>query len=186
MLARIFLFFSLSILAGNVTADEASPRIIMETNLGSFELTLNAKRAPLTVKNFLELIDSRFYDGLIFHRVIDDFMIQAGGFDKNLRYYDSGRTVANESFNGLTNKTGAVAMARTEDPNSASSQFYINIKNNSSLNPKRRRPGYTVFGKVTSGWDVIKRIATAKTKYKNGISEALPLDPIIILRARRL
>ena len=113
-------------------------------------------------------------------------MVQTGGFDRNLKYYDSENTVTNESLNGLSNKTGSIAMARTEDPDSASSQFFINVRNNASLNSKRRRPGYTVFGKVTNGWEVIKRIENSKTAVKMGISEALPLEPIIILRARRL
>ena len=163
-----------------------NPRVLVETNLGSFELALYPERAPETVDNFLKLVETKFYDGLIFHRVIANFMVQAGGFDRDLQYFDSKTTVANESFNGLSNQTGSIAMARTQDPHSASSQFFINVRNNSALNSKRRKPGYTVFGKVTNGWEVIKRIENSKTTIKTGISEALPIEPIIIFRARRL
>ena len=181
----ILTIFLASSMISSANAD-ANPQVLVETNLGSFELVLYPERASATVDNFLKLIESKFYDGLIFHRVIANFMVQTGGFDRNLKYYDSENTVTNESLNGLSNKTGSIAMARTEDPDSASSQFFINVRNNASLNSKRRRPGYTVFGKVTNGWEVIKRIENSKTAVKMGISEALPLEPIIILRARRL
>jgi peptidyl-prolyl cis-trans isomerase A (cyclophilin A) len=162
------------------------PQVRFETNRGTFDVELYPERAPVTVGNFLELVDAQFYDGLIFHRVIAGFMIQTGGFDKNLRYRDTEQTIVNESPNGLFNKRGYLAMARTNDPDSASSQFFINVSDNSSLNARRGRAGYTVFGKVIAGWDVVTDIELADTTGRPGISEAVPDIPIVILRARRL
>ena len=166
-------------------AKDALPLVRFETNRGTIDVELYPERAPLTVANFLELVDANFYDSLIFHRVIAGFMIQTGGFDKDLRYRDTEKNVVNESPNGLFNKRGYLAMARTSDPDSASSQFFINVSSNSSLNARSGRPGYTVFGKVIDGWKVVEDIELSNTTGKSGVSEALPDEPIIILRARR-
>ena len=173
-------------LAAAPTLAEDLPQVRFETNRGTFDVELYPERAPITVANFLELVDAQFYDNLIFHRVIAGFMIQTGGFDKDLRYRDSERTIVNESPNGLFNKRGYLAMARTNDPDSASSQFFINVSNNSSLNARGGRAGYAVFGKVTEGYDVVEDIELSDTTGKPGISEAVPDIPIVILRARRL
>ena len=171
--------------AGQLAAEDL-PQVRFETNRGTFDVELYPSRAPITVKNFLELVDAEFYDNLIFHRVIAGFMIQTGGFDKNLRYRDIEQTIVNESPNGLFNKRGYLAMARTSDPDSASSQFFINVSDNSSLNARGGRAGYAVFGKVTQGWDVVEDIELSDTTGRPGISEAVPDIPVIILRARRL
>jgi peptidyl-prolyl cis-trans isomerase A (cyclophilin A) len=167
-------------------AKEALPQVRFETNRGSFDVELYPERAPITVSNFLSLIEAKFYDDMIFHRVIAGFMIQTGGFDKNLRYRDTDKTIVNESPNGLFNKRGYLAMARTSDPDSASSQFFVNVSNNASLNAKSGRPGYAVFGKVIDGYDVVEDIELSDTTGRPEISEAVPDIPIVILRARRL
>ena len=167
-------------------ADQPLPQVRFETNRGTFDVELYPKRSPATVAQILTLVDARYYDNLIFHRVIANFMIQTGGFDKDLRYREPPQQIVNESPNGLFNRPGYLAMARTDDPDSAAAQFFINLKNNFHLNAQRGSPGYTVFGKVTNGWEVIEDIAGSDTSPRQGISAALPDIPVIILRARRL
>src|SRR5690606_38141117 len=123
--------------------------VVVETNMGSFDIELNDEKAPITVKNFLSYVDDKFYDGTIFHRVIDGFMIQGGGMDDKMKEKKTKAPIKNEASNGLRNDTGTIAMARTADPNSATSQFFINVNDNSSLNrPSPDGHGYAVFGKV--------------------------------------
>ena len=133
-----------------------NPRVLIETTQGNIELELLPKFAPKHVDNFLNLVEPEFYPGLVFHRVIPGFMIQAGGYDADINYREHEEiTVPNESFNGLKNRRGSVAAARRDDPDSADTQFFINVANNDFLDAKPNQPGYTVFGRVTDGFDTI-------------------------------
>ena len=143
-----------------------STRIVMDTSMGVIELDLNAEKAPLTVANFLRYVDSKQFDGTLFHRVIEDFMIQGGGFSVSGDEKETLASVKNESANGLSNSRGTIAMARTNHPDSATAQFFINVSNNSSLDGANGRPGYAVFGKVVSGIDVVDSIRAVKTGKK--------------------
>jgi len=163
-------------------AEQAFPQVIIQTNMGNIEVELNSEKAPNTVKNFLQYVNSNFYDGTIFHRVIYGFMIQGGGFTTDMEQKKTLAPIAIESNNGLTNDRGTIAMARTNDPNSATSQFFINTKNNSPLNyfaPTMRGYGYTVFGKVIKGMDVVDKIELVNTVSK-GFMDDVPLNPVII------
>lgn len=142
-----------------------SPKVQIQTNMGDIVLELNAKAAPKTVANFLQYAKSGFYKNTIFHRVIPGFMIQGGGFVSGLEEKDTKAPIALESRNGLTNQRGTIAMARTSDPNSATSQFFINVANNNFLNADQAQDGngYAVFGKVVSGMEVVDKIAGVKT-----------------------
>lgn len=155
------------------------------TNLGEITLELDAEKAPITVANFLEYVESGFYDGLIFHRVIDDFMIQGGGFDVDMKQKPTKETIKIEADNGLSNDQYTIAMARTSIPDSATSQFFINVKDNTFLNhtaPTNSGWGYCVFGKVTAGADVIDQIKTVATTTKAGHQD-VPVEPVIIEKA---
>ena len=157
------------------------------TNFGEITLELNAEKAPITVANFLQYVDSGAYDGTIFHRVIDGFMIQGGGFDTTMTQKSSSDEIKNEADNGLTNDPYTIAMARTSAPHSASNQFFINVGNNEFLNhtaPTSSGWGYCVFGKVTSGMDVIDKIRLVKTTSRKGHQD-VPVDNVIIERATR-
>ena len=157
----------------------------LSTNFGDITLELNAEKAPITVANFLQYVESGFYDGVIFHRVINDFMIQGGGFEPNMKQKSSKDEIKNEADNGLANDNYTVAMARTSIPDSASSQFFINIANNDFLNytaPTSSGWGYCVFGKVVAGMDVVDKIKAVKTTSKAGHSD-VPVEPVIIEKA---
>ncbi len=157
------------------------------TNFGEITLELNAEKAPITTANFLEYVDNGFYDGMIFHRVIDGFMIQGGGFDATMNQKESAAEIKNEADNGLANEQYTVAMARTSAPHSASSQFFINVGNNEFLNhtaPTSSGWGYCVFGKVTAGMDVIDKIRLVKTTTLKGHQD-VPVENVIIERATR-
>ncbi len=156
--------------------------ITLHTNFGDIEIELNTEKAPKTCANFLEYCQSGFYNGTIFHRVINDFMIQGGGFDQDMKQKNGNPTIDNEADNGLKNEAGTLAMARTMDPHSASSQFFINVKNNSFLNHSGKNAqgwGYAVFAKVTNGMDVIDKIKAVKTG-SNGMHQDVPKEPVII------
>lgn len=162
------------------------PYVELETTAGNIVIELNQEKAPKTVENFLNYVKSGHYDGTIFHRVIDDFMIQGGGMDANMREKPTNAPIANEADNGLTNDIGTVAMARTSDPNSATSQFFINVKDNGFLNYTSKTPqgwGYAVFGKVTEGMDVVNKIKGVPTG-KVGFHGDVPKTPIVITHAR--
>ena len=157
----------------------------LSTNFGDITLELNAEKAPITVANFLQYVESGFYDGVIFHRVIYDFMIQGGGFDANMKQKSSKDEIKNEADNGLANNNYTVAMARTSIPDSASSQFFINIADNDFLNhtaPTSSGWGYCVFGKVVAGMDVVDKIKAVKTTSKAGHRD-VPVEPVIIEKA---
>lgn len=157
----------------------------LHTNFGEITLTLDAEKAPITVANFLQYVTEGFYDGTIFHRVIDGFMIQGGGFTTDMLQKKTNASIKNEANNGLSNETYTIAMARTPDPDSATAQFFINVKNNDFLDfsaPTAQGWGYCVFGKVTAGSEVIDAIKAVKTGRKNGHQD-VPLEAVIIERA---
>ncbi|MCX6143500.1 MAG: peptidylprolyl isomerase [Ignavibacteriales bacterium] len=162
-----------------------SDTIVVTTTMGSITVVIFEKEAPSSAKNFLSYVDSGFYSGLIFHRVIPRFMIQVGGFLKNMTKRPPVLPpIKNESDNGLKNVRGTLAMARTMDPNSATSQFFINLVDNAALDFNARNPGYAVFGKVVEGMDVVDKIAQVKTSTV-GQFQDVPAQPIIILSAKR-
>jgi peptidyl-prolyl cis-trans isomerase B (cyclophilin B) len=157
------------------------------TNFGEITLELDAEKAPVTVANFLQYVDNGFYNDVIFHRVINNFMIQGGGFDTNMQQKETLAEIKNEADNGLRNDKYTIAMARTSAPHSASSQFFINVNDNDFLNftaPNGSGWGYCVFGKVTAGTDVIDQIKAVKTTNRNGHQD-VPVEPVIILSATR-
>ncbi len=153
----------------------------IETNYGDIVIELYPDKAPVTVKNFLEYIDSGFYDNTVFHRIIEDFMIQGGGFLENGSQKKTLSPIILESNNGLKNDKGTIAMARTMAPNSATSQFFINLNNNDFLNYGYRDEGYAVFGKVTDGMDIVEEIGNINTKTKYGMDD-WPSENVIIKR----
>jgi peptidyl-prolyl cis-trans isomerase B (cyclophilin B) len=160
----------------------------LETNFGNITLELNSEKAPITVANFLSYVDSEFYDGTVFHRVIDGFMIQGGGFDQSMKQKSTNAEIKNEANNGLANDHYTIAMARTAIPHSASSQFFINGNNNDFLNHTSETSsgwGYCVFGKVIEGMDVVDQILKVKTGNKAGHQD-VPVEPVIIQKAIRL
>ncbi len=161
----------------------ANLKVEMKTSMGDMEIELDADAAPVTVKNFLEYVDNSFYAGTVFHRVIPGFMVQGGGMDKDLNPKPNNDPIINEASNGLKNDRGTLAMARTGDPDSATSQFFINHKDNDFLNytgPSPDKIGYAVFGKVTEGMDVVDAIAAVKTTRK-GHYDDVPAEPVEIL-----
>jgi len=158
--------------------------VIIETNKGNISLELNPDKAPVTVANFLEYVDGGFYDGTVFHRVIDNFMIQGGGFTTEGERKETRDPILLESQNGLSNDIGTIAMARTNAPNSATAQFFINIKDNGFLNYSPGNPGYAVFGKVTSGMDVVNEIRQVETGIKQGMQD-WPKEDVVIVKAFR-
>ena len=162
------------------------PRVRVETTAGAFTLELFAEDAPLTVKQFLLLTGSRFYEGTIFHRVIQDFVIQAGGWSVDFQERMIDETLVNESGNGRSNLRGTIAMARTGDPHSAKNQFYINLQDNVALNPRPGRWGYAVFGQVVSGMDVVDEIGNRATGPGGPFDRDVPAAPVIIERVLRV
>jgi peptidyl-prolyl cis-trans isomerase A (cyclophilin A) len=162
---------------------QAAPRVKLVTTAGDIVVELAPDKAPKTVANFLQYVKDKQYDGTIFHRVIDGFMIQGGGFTADMKEKPTRAPIPIESNNGLKNDKYTIAMARTSDPNSATAQFFINVKNNDMLNaPGSDGYGYTVFGKVISGADVVDKIRTARTGNKAGMQD-VPLDSITIQSA---
>lgn len=162
------------------------PQVELNTNKGRIVLELNSEKAPKTVANFLSYVKSGHYDGVIFHRVIDNFMVQGGGMDANFKEKPTKDSIENEADNGLTNEEGTVAMARTSAPHSASAQFFINVKNNTFLNHTSKTPqgwGYAVFGKVVEGMDVVNTIKKVKTGNRGHHSD-VPVENIVIESAK--
>jgi cyclophilin family peptidyl-prolyl cis-trans isomerase len=160
----------------------ADPRVELKTNRGAIVIELNQAKAPKTVANFLQYVKDGHYNGTVFHRVIDGFMVQGGGFDKDMKQKPTRATVENEAANGLKNDYGTIAMARTPDPHSASAQFFINVKNNDFLNYREPTPqgyGYTVFGKVVSGMDIVDKIAKVPTA-NAGPHQNVPREPVVV------
>jgi len=157
-----------------------APHVMLKTNMGNIVLELYPEKAPLTVDNFLKYVKKGQYNGTIFHRVIDNFMIQGGGFDKDMKQRPTGHTIQNEAKNGLKNERYTLAMARLPDPHSASAQFFINVNDNASLDyPGRDGWGYCVFGKVIQGMDVVDKIKAVPTA-DAGMYQNVPVAPVII------
>ena len=179
--ALVITFAGLTGTTSAQTVSDAKPvKIVMETSKGTIELELDAAKAPISVANFVKYVKKGFYDGLIFHRVIPDFMIQGGGFSPDMQQKEPDAQIENEAKNGLKNVKGTLAMARTPNPHSASSQFFINLKDNAFLDyPGQDGWGYTTFGKVTQGMDVVDKIAKVKTGNRGGHQD-VPLDPVVI------
>jgi cyclophilin family peptidyl-prolyl cis-trans isomerase len=166
----------------------AATSVEIVTSEGSFVVELYPEKAPKTVENFLKYVDEGFYKDTVFHRVISGFMVQGGGFDRNLIEKQTHAAIENESNNGLVNSTATIAMARTPDPNSATSQFFINVKDNSFLDYRSPEPdyiGYCVFGKVTKGMDVVFKMGNKPTSTQKGMGD-VPIRPIVIQQVKRL
>ncbi len=158
--------------------------ITLHTNYGDISIELDFEKAPKTAANFKQYAEEGFYDGTIFHRVIDGFMIQGGGFSEDFKQKETREAIENEADNGLTNVAGSIAMARTNDPHSATAQFFINVKDNGFLNHTGKNSngwGYCVFGKVTEGMDVVNKIKGVKTGSK-GFHQDVPKEAVIIQR----
>jgi peptidyl-prolyl cis-trans isomerase A (cyclophilin A) len=175
--------FALGIVGAAPAAGKGNPMVVLSTSLGDIKVELYADKAPITVKNFLDYGKAGYYDGTVFHRVIPGFMIQGGGMTADMQDKREGQKppIKNESDNGLKNDTGTLAMARTGVPDSATSQFFINVKDNTFLNREsaQDKVGYAVFGKVVEGMDVVKKIEGVKTANK-GPHQNVPVDPVTI------
>ncbi|RTZ76199.1 MAG: peptidyl-prolyl cis-trans isomerase [Gammaproteobacteria bacterium] len=169
-----------------ITVQAGELKVLMKTSKGDMEIALDADKSPKTVENFLRYADEGFYDGTIFHRVISGFMIQGGGYTADMKKKPTHEPVVNEAKNGLKNKRGTIAMARTSDPHSATSQFFINVKDNDFLDyPGQDGWGYTVFGRVTRGLDVLDAIAGVPTTVKNGMRD-VPVETVVIESVKRI
>lgn len=158
--------------------------VTFHTNFGDIKIQLNAEKAPETVKNFMHYVENGYYQGTIFHRVIENFMVQGGGFDKKLDRKEVGSPIKCESQNGLSNKIGTVAMARTSDPHSATAQFFINVKDNNFLDFTAETPqgwGYAVFGEVVEGMSVVNQIRNVETGFSKGMQD-VPVEPVEVLK----
>jgi cyclophilin family peptidyl-prolyl cis-trans isomerase len=180
----LLLSLASGLLAGSL-ARAADPVVVLDTSLGTIKIELNAEKAPNTVKNFLGYVEDKFYDGTIFHRVISNFMVQGGGFEPALKQKQTKEPIRNESANGLANARGTIAMARTNVPDSATAQFFINVKDNPFLD-KANSPdgvGYCVFGKVIDGMDVVDKIRRVQTGRRKGQAD-VPLEDVVIKSVR--
>jgi peptidyl-prolyl cis-trans isomerase A (cyclophilin A) len=165
-------------------ASRPSNEVVIETNMGNIVIQLTPERTPVTVDNFLRYADEKFYDGLLFHRVIKGFMIQGGGFTKDLKQKETHNPIRNEAQQAMSNSRGTLAMARTQAPNSATSQFFINLVDNKRLDYPAMGGGYAVFAKVVEGMDVVDKIADVAVA-RTGVSEAQPLQPVEIISIHR-
>ena len=187
-IALTFIIFLNPAIAGDKKNKKTNPRVAMDTTMGKIIIELWPDKAPVTVKNFLDYADASFYDNKIFHRVIPGFMIQGGGFDKNLKKYETKPPIKNEAGNSMKNNRGTIAMARTNVVDSATCQFFINLKNNDFLNQRDKSArgfGYAVFGKVISGMDVVDKIAASPTTRMGGHGN-VPVTPVIIKSVKKL
>lgn len=209
MLARTTLFSAVALLASVFTASAQTPvpaqppadanatppaaqeptaHVLLTTSMGDIVLELNREKAPISVENFLKYVDEKLYDGTIFHRVMDTFMIQGGGFTPDLKQRSTKRPIKNEWQNGLKNTAGTVAMARTTNPDTATAQFFINVKDNPFLDtpsPRSGGAGYAVFGKVVSGMDVVNKIKAVKVQETRGMDH-VPLETVEIKTVKKL
>jgi peptidyl-prolyl cis-trans isomerase A (cyclophilin A) len=167
-----------------VLAENYFPMVKLETSMGDIVVELNRMRAPASVNNFLRYVLDGHYDDTIFHRVMPDFVVQGGGYTEDFTEKPLHDPVINESGNGLANQVMTIAMARFDNPHSATSQFYFNLKNNDALNPSSKRWGYTVFGEVIEGQEVIEAIAAVETAYNPGLdAENVPVKPVTLIKA---
>ena len=184
---KISAFLALAMIACSTLAAAANPEVELKTNMGTITLELYPDKAPKTVENFLQYVKDGFFKGTIFHRVINGFMVQGGGFTPEYAQKKTRAPVPNEANNGLKNDVGTIAMARTSDPHSATAQFFINHKNNDFLNHSAPTPqgwGYTVFGKVTKGMDVVNKIAALDTGAMGPFQSDVPRKQVVIEDAR--
>jgi peptidyl-prolyl cis-trans isomerase A (cyclophilin A) len=184
MLKKLALCATAMLFAGNLMAGPA-PHVVLTTSFGDVEIELNQDKAPVSSQNFLKYVDNSFYNNTIFHRVIPGFMVQGGGFTAQMQQKTTNDPIKNEADNGLHNVRGTVAMARTSDVNSATSQFFINVVDNAMLDHGARDYGYAVFGKVVKGMDVVDQIVNVQTNTKGGMQN-VPVDPIFIKTAKRV
>ncbi len=190
-LVKHFLSLILIVLSSSALAE--NPIVKLETSEGDITVVLFADKSPKTVENFLAHVDEGFYENTVFHRIIDNFMVQGGGFDVDLKQKKTERKIINESKNRLHNDRGTLAMARTSDPDSAGSQFFINQRNNPRLDWTPFKPGYTVFGEVITGMRIVDFMASTPTGNAVGKTDKgqmplqnVPLDPIVLLRVTRV
>jgi len=183
MLKKIALVTGAVLFAANLMAAPA-PHVLLETTNGQIEIELDPVKAPISTKNFLAYVDKGFYNNTIFHRVIPGFMVQGGGFTTSMQQKPTDAPIKNEASNGLHNVRGTLSMARTSDPDSATSQFFINVKDNDFLDPGRDA-GYAVFAKVVKGMDVVDIIVNSQTTTKQGMQN-VPIDPVLIKSAKRI
>ena len=186
ILTLAFLLMAMTSLAfSDPQSKDDTTKVVMTTTMGNITILLFEKESPISVKNFLAYVDSGFYSGLTFHRVIPGFMVQGGGFMKNLTKRQTILPpIKNESDNGMKNERGTLSMARTSDPHSATSQFFISVADNASLDISARGWGYAVFGKVIEGMDVVEKIVAVKTETRGAMKD-VPVDPVIIISVKR-
>ena len=187
-LVSTLIVLTLLIFAGFAIAEDINPKVVLETSKGKIVLELYPDNAPETVKNFLNYVDAKYYDGMIFHRVIPNFMIQGGGFTPDMKRKAPQAPIKNEADKGLKNDRGTIAMARTGDPHSATAQFFINSKNNDFLNHRSKTQqgwGYAAFGKVVDGMKTVDAISAVKTKTTGGFRD-VPAEPVVIKSAKQL
>ena len=186
MLKKIAFFAGSVLFATNLMAAEPAkaPHVLISTANGDIEIELDPVKAPISTKNFLAYVDKGFYTNTIFHRVIPGFMVQGGGFTAQMSQKPTEAPIKNEASNGLHNVRGTLSMARTNDPNSATSQFFINVADNAFLDPGRDA-GYAVFAKVVKGMDVVDIIVNSQTTTKQGMQN-VPIDPVLIKSAKRI
>lgn len=186
-ISKICLPLITSLMLGLATGVQAADPVLVqfETSAGAFIVQLDPERAPLSVDNFLKYVNEGFYTNTIFHRVVNGFVIQGGGFTRDLKLKEAHPGVPNESGNGLSNRRGTIAMARTGEPHSGDSQFYINLADNFALDPKPTRWGYAVFGEVVQGMDVVDDMGHRLTGVQNEMSD-VPVEPVIIQKATLL
>lgn len=184
LLHSIALLLSASFFISPATIAD-NPKVLLETDAGNITIELFAEKSPITVENFLSYLRRGYYDGVLFHRVLADYMIQSGGYTFDFSEKKKREPIVSEVSNGLKNLSGTLAMARKKDPDSATSEFFINLKDNSNLDPSDEKPGHTVFGKVVKGMDIVKSISLAETglykKYPNA-----PNEMIRILKATEI
>jgi len=165
-------------------ATAANPVVVMETSFGTIKIELFEEKAPITVKNFLSYVDDKHYDGVVFHRVKKDFMIQGGGFEPGMKERKTKAPIKNEASNGLSNLRGTIAMARLPDPDTATAQFFINVVDNKFLDKGPMSDGYAVFGRVIEGMDVVDKIKEVKTTSKMGHND-VPIEDVVIKSVRK-
>jgi cyclophilin family peptidyl-prolyl cis-trans isomerase len=183
MARTVWMCLLLTALASGIAqAEGKNPMVLISTSMGDIKVELDEQKAPVTVKNFLSYVNDKYYDGTVFHRVIPNFMIQGGGMDKEMKEKTTKAPIKNEAGNGLKNKDGTIAMARTGVVDSATAQFFINVKDNTFLDHRDETPGgygYAVFGKVVEGMDVVRKIEHVATANK-GMHQNVPVEPVVI------
>jgi cyclophilin family peptidyl-prolyl cis-trans isomerase len=172
--------------AQEIPAEASNSRVQVVTTLGSFVIELNTERAPFTVENFLEYVNEGHYEGTVFHRVIQGFLAQTGGYTEDFQLKSAERSVVNEAGNGLSNMRGSVGLARTNDPHSGNAQFYVNLADNLDLNPRPTRWGYAVFGTVVEGMEVVDEIGHRPTGGRGPFDRNVPVEDIVVQRVEVL